>query len=59
VLARIVRKWRLHCSAVETYEFPAEEGLPHDVVHPYQPEQRIDLVYSILINRTIGPDAGQ
>ena len=59
VLASIVHKWRRQGSAVETYEFPAEEGLSHDVVDPCQPEQRIDLVYPILIDRITGPDAGQ
>ena len=58
VLEAVVRKWRLGGSAVETYEFPAEEGLPHDLIDPYQPEQRSDFVYPILIDLIEGPDAG-
>jgi hypothetical protein len=59
VLAAIVRKWRLQGSAVETYEFPAEESLSHDVIDPYQPKQQIDPVYPILIELITGSDAGQ
>ena len=59
VLAAIVRKWRLQGSAVETYEFPAEEGLPHDVIDPHQPDQQIELVYPILIDLITGSSAGQ
>ena len=58
VLEAIVRKWRLQGSAVETYEFPAEEGLPHDVIDPNQPDQQIDLVYPILIDLIEGSGAG-
>ena len=51
--------WRLQGSAVETYEFPAEEGLPHDVIDRYQPDQQIDRVYPLLIDLITGSDAGQ
>ncbi len=54
VLAAIVHKWRLQGSAVETYEFPAEEGLPHDIIDPNQPDQQIGLVYPILIDLITG-----
>ena len=43
-LAFILHRWRPHGSAVETYQFPAEAGLLHDVIDPYQPEQQIDRV---------------
>jgi len=59
VLAAVVRKWRLQGSAVETYEFPAEEGLPHKVINPYQPEQQIDRVQPILIDLITASDTGQ
>lgn len=57
-LAAIVRKWRVQVSAVETHEFPANEGLPHDVIDPRQPDQQIDLVYPILIDLITNGNGG-
>jgi alpha-beta hydrolase superfamily lysophospholipase len=50
VLDLLVRQWRMQGSAVETYQFPAQLGLPHDVIDPNQAEQQIDAVYPILID---------
>lgn len=34
---------------VETYQFPAELDVPHDWMDPSQPDQRVDIVYPILL----------
>ncbi len=47
--ARLVALWRDHGAAVATYEFPADLLLPHDLIDPAQPVQKIDLVYPVLI----------
>jgi len=31
---RLVENWRHHGAKVETFEFPASEGLPHDLIDP-------------------------
>jgi pimeloyl-ACP methyl ester carboxylesterase len=31
---RLVETWRRHGATVETFEFPASEGLPHDLIDP-------------------------
>jgi len=31
---RLVQSWRRHGATVETFEFPASEGLPHDLIDP-------------------------
>lgn len=48
---RLVRRWRDAGAAVATYRFPAELGLPHDLIDPHQPGQRTDLVYPALYRR--------
>jgi len=35
---------------VEYYEFSKEQALPHDLIDPNNPHQRIDLVYPILLD---------
>jgi len=48
--ARLAANWRaLRPGAVETYEFPRSERVPHDFIDPNQPDQRIGLVYPRLI----------
>ena len=44
-----VALWRARGGNVETYQFPAELGLPHDLVDPAQANQRIDVVYPVLV----------
>ncbi len=41
--------WRARGAAVTTYEFPAEEGLPHDLIDPQQPDGDIERVYPVLL----------
>lgn len=46
---QVVNSWRKHGANLTTYEFPADLRLPHDLISPSQPGQRIDLVYSRLL----------
>ncbi len=46
---QLVSNWRLHDATVTAYEFPTELKLPHDLIDPLQPDQRIDIVYPILL----------
>ena len=48
--ARLVRLWRAHGAQVSTHEFPAELDLPHDLIDPAQPRQRLELVYPTLLH---------
>lgn len=47
--ARQVAIWREKGANVETYEFPAHLGLPHDLIDPAQATQRTDIVYPVLV----------
>lgn len=42
--------WRGSGAAVRTYAFPADLALDHDVIDPNHPEQRVELVYPVLID---------
>ena len=42
---------------VEYFELEKEQGLPHDLIDPNNPEQRIDLVYPILLDLVTRDDA--
>jgi hypothetical protein len=47
---RLVANWRrLGQGAIETFEFPAAEKVPHDFIDPNQPDQKTALVYPKLI----------
>ena len=45
---RLVDSWRKHGAAVETFEFPASDGLTHDLIDPGNAGQRVDYVYPIV-----------
>jgi hypothetical protein len=48
--ARLASRWRnSRPGAVETYEFPGSENVPHDFIDPSQSDQRVDIVYPRLI----------
>lgn len=50
-IRKIVAEWQNNPdTAVETYEFDAATGLPHDFVTVEHPAAQIDLVYPILID---------
>ena len=51
---RLVESWRRHGAKVETYEFPAADGLPHDLIDPGNARQRIDYVYPTLTRLIAG-----
>lgn len=42
---RVVDAWRSKGVMVETYEFPAEWGLVHNIMDPTKPEQQMERVY--------------
>ncbi len=43
---------------VESYEFPMEDGVPHDFMDITQPDQRVDLVYPALLKLLDGENPG-
>ena len=45
---RLVDSWRAHAAAVETYEFPRRDGLPHDLIDPGNAAQNTELVYPVV-----------
>jgi pimeloyl-ACP methyl ester carboxylesterase len=45
---RLIESWRRHGANVETFEFPASDGLTHDLIDPGHAAQRTDYVYPIL-----------
>ena len=44
----LVESWRRHGANVETFEFPASDGLSHDLIDPGNVAQRIDYVYPVV-----------
>ena len=50
VTEQLVTNWRAHRpNGIETFEFPADQEIPHDFIDPNQPNQRIDKVYPKII----------
>ena len=49
VTGGVVEQWRAHGATVETQEFAASQGLPHDIIDPLEPRQQIDVTYPLLI----------
>ncbi len=48
--ASIVTTWRqAGASNILTHEFSASDQLPHDLIDPEQPKQRVDYVYPVLL----------
>ncbi|HUY76543.1 MAG TPA: alpha/beta fold hydrolase [Ktedonobacterales bacterium] len=46
----LVDRWRKQGAPVATHYFTASEKLIHDIIDPEQPDQRVDLVYPILLD---------
>jgi pimeloyl-ACP methyl ester carboxylesterase len=44
----LIASWRKHGASVETYEFPAGDRLPHDLIDPGNAEQNNPLVYPVV-----------
>ncbi|HET7465768.1 MAG TPA: alpha/beta fold hydrolase [Candidatus Dormibacteraeota bacterium] len=38
---RLIDIWRKHGTAIDTFEFPAEDGLPHDLIDPVSNPPRV------------------
>jgi carboxylesterase len=51
---QLVDRWRAHGATVGTYEFPATDHLPHDLIDPANPEQNTELVYPVVIRTIVG-----
>lgn len=50
VTADLVKAWRrVAALELETYEFAADLGLPHDLIDPHGVNARVDLVYPVLL----------
>ena len=47
--SEVVHLWQSRGANVETFEFPLNLGLNHDLIDPEQPDQRIEVVYPQLI----------
>lgn len=45
---RLVESWRRHGAIVDTYEFPAGDRLPHDLIDPGHAAQNTALVYPVI-----------
>ena len=46
---KIVDIWKAHHASLSTSEFEAGLKLPHDIIDPAQPDQKIDVVYPRLL----------
>ncbi len=50
---RLAAVWQSHGAQVRAHEFPANLLVPHDMIDPAEPTQRIDLVYPLLVELTL------
>ena len=48
-IAALAELWRAAGTDLTTYEFPAEMGLPHDLIDVGQPDEQTDAVYPVLL----------
>ncbi len=51
---QLVEAWRRHGADVSTYEFPASDHLPHDLIDPDNPQQKTKLAYPVIIKTILG-----
>jgi pimeloyl-ACP methyl ester carboxylesterase len=50
VTEQLITNWRaVRPAGIQTFEFPADQQIPHDFIDPNQPNQQIDIVYPKLI----------
>ncbi|HEX6350060.1 MAG TPA: alpha/beta fold hydrolase [Candidatus Dormibacteraeota bacterium] len=56
--AALARRWRAHGADVTEYEFPAELGLPHDLIDPSHREAAVERVYPRLLELVKSAEAG-
>lgn len=54
LIRKVVGYWRqFRGNALQTYEFPAEFGLNHDLIDPAHPEEKVEIVYPKLLELII------
>jgi carboxylesterase len=51
---QLVDLWRAHRAELSTFEFPASEHLPHDLIDPANPQQNTERVYPVVIDTISG-----
>jgi carboxylesterase len=51
---RLVEAWRRQGAEVSTFEFPASDHLPHDLIDPANEEQNTELSYPVVIKTILG-----
>lgn len=51
---QVAADWRAHGGNADTYSFPAEWQLIHDLIDPDQPQQQIERVYPVLVEIMTG-----
>jgi pimeloyl-ACP methyl ester carboxylesterase len=51
---QLVEAWRRRDAVVKTFEFPASDRLPHDLIDPANPDQNIELVYPVVSSMIAG-----
>lgn len=51
---RMAGHWRAAGANLAAYEFPAEMGLPHDLIDPANAEQQVEAVYPVLVDLIAG-----
>ena len=51
---QLVKSWRRHGAEVSTFEFPASDHLPHDLIDPDNPQQNTGLAYPVIIKTIQG-----
>ena len=55
-IGEVARRWQARGGRVSYYEFPAELGLPHDLIDREQATQRVDLTYPAILGLVNGSD---
>lgn len=50
----LIKNWRRQNAGLTLYEFPASDKVPHDLIDPRQPTQRVDFVYPKLLEFILG-----
>lgn len=50
----LVDAWRARGADITTFEFPAAEALPHDLIDPANPNQNTALVYPVVTKAIVG-----
>ena len=51
---QLIDAWRAHGADLSTFEFPAADGLPHDLIDPANSNQNTALVYPVVTKAILG-----